>query len=790
MGTTQHFKTLVLASLCTILLATPGVIFGRIIYVDDDAEVAQDGSSWAAAIRYLRDALAGAQAGDEIRVAQGTYYPDEGAPAEGERQYSLFVPSGVTLKGGFAGPGATDPNQCDPVGFPSILSGDFSYNDPPVPRMEDLATDSRYRDNFRRVVVMERPDANTVLDGFTICGAHAYPTEDCGGLYLDDGSPQILNCSFVGNAAAGLWIQAARTGPTDCKPFLRNCRFERNITGLSSAAHLGGDKVVLTMHQCRFVRNGTAVDFTECEISLSECHFTDNGLLTQPRAGGIHGGLGHVRLHECVFSNNRGPHGACIDAEDGTLEATRCLFLGNRAAGEGGCLRLMRGGTASFTNCVFAGNRAGERGGAVASSTPDGRTIITNSIFWNNEAPQGPQLYLDEGPLQVQYCDVQGGAADVGVGPEESVLILEWGFGNIDSDPAFVDGGHWSEDAFIPGDYHLLSEAGRWHLGTQSWVADDVTSPCIDAGDPNSPVGEEPFPNGERVNIGVYGGTQEASMSPAAGPMAGKWSEPVPLAEVNLDDAEEWAPVLSADSLTLYFGRVNGPESDLGRIFQATRPAPTPDSPFASIIKLPGTLNHAPGHVLCPWVSPDGLRLYYNYQTGSTFRLMVSERAADSPRWMTGTVISELNQLSNRLITCRLTSDELTIFFGGPDQRGAGAEYDIWMATRPDRHAPFGAPVNMEGLNSPANDLHASPSADGLSLYFASKRSGPYQLFRSTRESRNAPFGPPVHLPFFDTPNGFSMFPYLSPDGKEFYFMRQTGADRSARDIWVSYRLD
>jgi hypothetical protein len=31
---------------------------------------------------------------------------------------------------------------------------------------------------------------------------------------------------------------------------------------------------------------------------------------------------------------------------------------------------------------------------------------------------------------------------------------------------------------------------------------------------------------------------------------------------------------------------------------------------------------------------------------------------------------------------------------------------------------------------------------------------------------------------------------YLSPDGKEFYFMRQTGEDRSTRDIWVSYRLD
>jgi len=44
-------------------------------------------------------------------------------------------------------------------------------------------------------------------------------------------------------------------------------------------------------------------------------------------------------------------------------------------------------------------------------------------------------------------------------------------------------------------------------------VQDDVTSPCIDAGDPSSPIGFEPFPNGGRINMGAYGGTAEASKS-------------------------------------------------------------------------------------------------------------------------------------------------------------------------------------------------------------------------------------------------------------------------------------
>ncbi len=48
---------------------------------------------------------------------------------------------------------------------------------------------------------------------------------------------------------------------------------------------------------------------------------------------------------------------------------------------------------------------------------------------------------------------------------------------------------------------------------------DEVTSPCIDAGDPNSFIGDEPFPNGGFVNMGAYGGTVEASRTYFGGPV-------------------------------------------------------------------------------------------------------------------------------------------------------------------------------------------------------------------------------------------------------------------------------
>ncbi len=80
------------------------------------------------------------------------------------------------------------------------------------------------------------------------------------------------------------------------------------------------------------------------------------------------------------------------------------------------------------------------------------------------------------------------------------------GQNNIDVDPLFADP--------YNGDYHLKSQAGRWDPISESWIMDVVTSPCIDAGDPASPVGDEPSPNGGIINMGAYGGTTKASKSP------------------------------------------------------------------------------------------------------------------------------------------------------------------------------------------------------------------------------------------------------------------------------------
>jgi len=74
--------------------------------------------------------------------------------------------------------------------------------------------------------------------------------------------------------------------------------------------------------------------------------------------------------------------------------------------------------------------------------------------------------------------------------------------------------------------YHLRSQRGRYWPRFHVWALDEITSPCVDGGDPLLHPGAEPMPNGGRLNMGAYGGTAFASMS--------EW--PLP-ADVNFDGA-------------------------------------------------------------------------------------------------------------------------------------------------------------------------------------------------------------------------------------------------------------
>ncbi len=226
-------------------------------------------------------------------------------------------------------------------------------------------------------------------------------------------------------------------------------------------------------------------------------------------------------VRHCVLRANSAASrgGAIYCSAARSLELINCLMVGNTAANAGAVLHT-ENSQVRLVNCTAAGNRA-----------PDGRFLSDNTVR-PARGRQPPSIRVEScilandgnevsngyAALTIQYTDVVGGPSAV----RDPQRAMVWGPGNIAGDPCFADPGHWddrttpadpNDDFFVAGDYHLRSRAARWDPSSRIWVKDNVSSLGIDAGNPMTPFEQEPVPNGSRVNLGVYGGTAEASKS-------------------------------------------------------------------------------------------------------------------------------------------------------------------------------------------------------------------------------------------------------------------------------------
>ncbi len=110
---------------------------------------------------------------------------------------------------------------------------------------------------------------------------------------------------------------------------------------------------------------------------------------------------------------------------------------------------------------------------------------------------------------------------------------------------------------------------------------------------------------------------------------------------------------------------------------------------------------------------------------------------------------------------------------------------DLWVTTRTSVSEPWGKPVNLGStVNSPEWDGAPSISADSLTLFFDSFRSGVIggqDLFVTTRTTKDDEWGEPVNLgPIVNSGNN-EWTPSISADGLALFFVRGS-------DIWITTR--
>ena len=240
--------------------------------------------------------------------------------------------------------------------------------------------------------------------------------------------------------------------------------------------------------------NGAAPTISDCIIVGNTARLFGGGLscynsspiiagctITNNMAGYYGGGIycynSSPIIAGCTITNNMaGYYGGGIYLEaNSSPEISNCMITGNSTALCGGGIACAIASSPLITNSTVADNLVnGETFDGITYSQGGGiymygscMPTITNSVFWNNVAIQGPEIYMEsESILKIGYSDIKGGKDNVsGDMPTSTSIsaasttnsILDWSDTNKNSDPRFVDA--------KAGDYHLAAD-----------------SPCIEAG--------------------------------------------------------------------------------------------------------------------------------------------------------------------------------------------------------------------------------------------------------------------------------------------------------------------
>lgn len=424
-----------------------------------------DGSSWASAYTYLRDAIAASSNGDEIWVAAGTYYPDEcvSGCTNGDRSATFTISNpAVHVYGGFAGT-ETARSERNPATNVTILSGDID---------QDSTLDG---DNSYHVVTYSTASASATLDGFTVTMGYAN-----GASHIDEqgaaiqirsaavciaGGPTINDCIITNNYSAdhgAVNDHALASTFTNCtftdnsapqgaallvehgSPTIFDCTFEDNTADVSGCQMSGepGQGAAIWLGRrtddgsctgasapvitgCTFINNvaeqGGAIWSNDSSPTIEDCEFLGNTAsadcsaqtqTVEGQGGAIWASQSsempvYVRVHNCDFG----------DAEEPGSDY-------NSAAVQGGAIRI-EGYTASYRlllvleNSRFYGSRttrtpstgALEQGGGGALWTKRADCVIEYSTFVNNDAPsimQGGAIYAYSGSVDAIHTTFFG----------------------------------------------------------------------------------------------------------------------------------------------------------------------------------------------------------------------------------------------------------------------------------------------------------------------------------------------------------------------------------------------
>ncbi|MBU4199589.1 MAG: immunoglobulin domain-containing protein [Verrucomicrobia bacterium] len=308
-------------------------------------------------------------------------------------------------------------------------------------------------------------------------------TNHAGNLLAFTGSGFLENF-VLSHAAIGTTGRAVYASSSDAiRVGFRNCQFtdNRNNKDVFYVGYTNGaGGICLYMSDVDFVGNssndtvlrvvdGLRNSTMEPWSWLNACRFASNvaARAVMEYAANDH----YLFTRELTWTDNDATN-IILNSADGlstntVLDIRNALFCHNK-----GAFRTENQGNTLFENGTFVSNIS-----AVVAAG-NSRLELHNSIFWNNTAT------MSKAPscvLAVNYTDINSTWPGIGTG-------------NLSTNPLFVSA--------VTRDYHLQN-----------------SSPCLDTGDPGSAYANEPYPSGNRVDMGRYGNTPEAADRSVAPPI-------------------------------------------------------------------------------------------------------------------------------------------------------------------------------------------------------------------------------------------------------------------------------
>ncbi|TNE49410.1 MAG: hypothetical protein EP344_18225, partial [Bacteroidetes bacterium] len=402
---------------CLLLVFGSTLFAQQTIYVKFNATGGNNGTSWTDAYNNLYDATSGANPGDQIWVAAGTYTPDPGTANS-----SFVIQAGVEMYGGFSGT-ETMLSQRDPDNNIVTLDGDFNGDDIAGDFTQNRTDNARH---IIQVVASAEPNDRAVVDGFVIVGGNTLTGSASpdlarrGGGILTEAKLTARNCAFSDNYAdSGSGIAAIGSGSGGL--MVDNCYFDSNeVLGQCAGVYMR-EIVSGTIKNSQFLNNKTnrgCIYPQSCsDILIDSCLIENND------AGANFGAALFVwqsvyTMTNTTIRNNKAANacGVYNDGREGTSYATidNCLFEGNMAGGFGAGFynwqgnvqmtnttfkgnisnnataiyndgRLFLGSEVTFDHCVFEDNEALDYGGTGLYAWKSNYTM-TNTVFRGNKA--------------------------------------------------------------------------------------------------------------------------------------------------------------------------------------------------------------------------------------------------------------------------------------------------------------------------------------------------------------------------------------------------------------------